>query len=507
MKTTIFKNSDKLKEDSVLLQHISDSSPGAIYQFKMDKDGHYSFTYVSNGFEQLTGVVKELILNDTTSIFQNVESEDFQKFTESITESARNMSQWNHKFRLKRTDLGKSIWVKGTSNPEKKEDGSILWNGILMDITENEELYQNFIESSKRYKYAVKASDDAIWDWDLITDKLYWSDGFEKILGTKLTEDKFTIQYWETIIHPDDKERVVSSIHNAILTFRNIYWEENYRMIKEDGSIVYVNDRGYIIHNKFDRPLRMVGAIKDITDVKLAEIEKQKLMDDLIKRNEALEQFTYIVSHNLRAPVANILGLSQAVQDNAMDEESRMLMTTHLHKAAESLDNVLKDLNHILNTNMAVNLKKDIVYFERLHDHIKLDLKEQIKNEGVEFKIDFEEAPVIKIVYTYLHNILLNLVTNSIKFRSEKTPLIKMQTYKDDRFIYLEYEDNGIGVDLDKFGHKIFGLYKVFHPEKKGKGMGLFMVKTQMDNLNGEITLSSKVGKGTKFYLKFNNLL
>ncbi|MBN8569724.1 MAG: hypothetical protein J0M18_08835 [Ignavibacteria bacterium] len=278
-------------------------------------------------------------------------------------------------------------------------------------------------------------------------------------------------------------------------------------MIKEDGSIVYVNDRGYIIHNKFDRPLRMVGAIKDITDVKLAEIEKQKLMDDLIKRNEALEQFTYIVSHNLRAPVANILGLSQAVQDNAMDEESRMLMTTHLHKAAESLDNVLKDLNHILNTNMAVNLKKDIVYFERLHDHIKLDLKEQIKNEGVEFKIDFEEAPVIKIVYTYLHNILLNLVTNSIKFRSEKTPLIKMQTYKDDRFIYLEYEDNGIGVDLDKFGHKIFGLYKVFHPEKKGKGMGLFMVKTQMDNLNGEITLSSKVGKGTKFYLKFNNLL
>lgn len=507
MKTSRIKNSDKLKEDSALLQHISDSSPGAIYQFKMDKDGHYSFTYVSNGFEQLTGVSKEFILSDTTSIFQNVDPEDFQKFTDSITESAKNMSQWNHKFRLKREDLGKSIWVKGTSNPEKKDDGSILWNGILMDITENEELYENFIESSKRYKYAVKASDDAIWDWDLITDKLYWSDGFEKILGTKLTEDKFTIQYWETIIHPEDKERVVSSIHDAILTFRNIYWEENYRMVKEDGSIVYVNDRGYIIHNKYDRPLRMVGAIKDITDVKLAEIEKQKLLDDLIRRNEALEQFTYIVSHNLRAPVANILGLSQAVQDKSLDETGRELMTNHLLSAALSLDCVLKDLNHILNTNMAVNLKKDIIAFENLHKTIAQELKPEIEKEGVEFIADFEEAPHIKIVYNYLHNILLNLITNSIKFRSDRKPVIRMHTYKDDRYIYLDYEDNGVGVDLDKFGQKIFGLYKVFHPDRKGKGMGLFMVKTQMDNLHGEITVSSKVGKGTKFYLKFNNLL
>jgi PAS domain S-box-containing protein len=507
MKTPKIKKSHKLKEDSALLQHISDSSPGAIYQFKMDRDGHYSFTYVSNGFEQLTGVPKDLILNDTTSIFENVESEDFQKFTESITESANNMTQWHHKFRLKRKDLGKSIWVKGTSNPEKKEDGSILWNGILMDITENEELYENFIESSKRYKYAVKASDDAIWDWDLVTDKLYWSDGFEKILGTKLTEDKFTIQYWEKIIHPEDKERVVTSIHNAILTFQNIYWEETYRMVKENGDIVYVNDRGYIIHNKFDRPLRMVGAIKDVTDVKLAEIEKQKLLDDLIRRNEALEQFTYIVSHNLRAPVANILGLSQAVQDESLDETSKEVMTNHLLSAAMSLDNVLKDLNHILNTNMGVNLKKDIINFDNLHSQILQDLKHQIEKEQVEFITDFSESPNIKIVYNYIHNILLNLITNSIKFRSERKPVIRMHTSKDDKFIYLEYEDNGVGVDLDKFGHKIFGLYKVFHPDRKGKGMGLFMVKTQMDNLHGEITVSSKVGKGTKFYLKFNNLL
>jgi len=508
MKIPKLKSTDeKLKEATDLLHHISDSSPGAIYQFKMDLEGNYSFTYVSKGFESLMGVPKELILNDTTSIFQNINIEDFKEFTESITESANNMSQWNHKFRVRQQETGKTIWIKGTSNPEKSDDGSILWNGILVDITENEELYQKFIESNKRYKYAVKATDDAIWDWDLITDKLYWSDGFAKILDCELTEDKYNIKYWEKIIHPEDKERVVTSIHDAVLKFKNIHWEENYRMLREDGSVVYVNDRGYILHNEFDRPLRMVGAIKDITEVKLAEIEKQKLLNDLIKRNDALEQFTYIVSHNLRAPVANILGLSQAVQDENLEDDEKNLMTSHLLNSAQNLDNVLTDLNQILNSNMSVNLKKDIIAFENLLNQIKAEVCTLIQKENVEFELDFEDAPNIKIVHNHLFNILLNLISNSIKFRAERNPLIRISTYQDERYIYLDYEDNGIGIDLDKFGNKVFGLYKVFHPERKGKGMGLFMVKTQIDNLNGEISISSKVGKGTKFNLRFNNLL
>jgi len=504
----MFQNPDEnLKKDSILLNHISDSSPGAIYQFKMDKEGNYSFTYVSKGFEELMGMPREIILEDTTVIFQNVHIEDFQDFTKSITESAENMSQWNHKFRIHRRDIGKTIWIKGTSNPEKNEDGSILWNGLLIDITESEEISKKFIESSERYKYAIKATDDAIWDWDLISDSLYWSDGFSKILGEEITEDKNNIKYWEKIIHPEDKERVLTSIHDAILKFKNIHWKETYRIFRADGSIAYVNDRGYILHNKFHRPLRMVGAIKDVTDVKLAEIEKQKLMEDLIKRNEALEQFTYIVSHNLRAPVANILGISQALQDNELDAETKNSMTNHILSAATGLDNVLKDLNYVLNNNMSVNLKKDIISFENLINSIKSEIHPLINKDNPEFELNFEDAPNIKIVKTYIYNILLNLITNSIKFRSERRPKLRISSFKDDKYIYLEYEDNGIGIDMDKFGDKVFGLYKVFHPERKGKGMGLFMVKTQIDNLNGEISISSKVGKGTKFNLKFKNLL
>jgi len=473
----------------------------------MDKEGKYSFTYVSNGFEVLTGISRELIQRDNTYVFQNIHRDDFDKFLKSITDSAENMSQWKHKFRMHRHDLGKSIWIKGVSNPEKAEDGSILWNGIIIDTTESEELYENYITSNKRYEYVTKATNDAIWDWDLVTNKLYWGDGFERIFGFEPTEDIFNIKFWEDSIHDEDKERVLTSINNSVLSEDNLHWEENYRLRKKDGTYAHVSDKGYIIHNKYGRPIRMVGAIKDVTHIHIAEAEKQKLMNDLLRRNEALEQFTYIVSHNLRAPVANLLGLTDTFRDENLDGQMKDAIVQYISDSSLQLDNVLKDLNYILNFSDDSYLKKEIIDFESLFRTVSEEQKDIIEESGAEFITDFSAAPKIKIVYKNIHHIFTNLISNSIRFKSDRKPVIKITSGKNDRFIYLEFEDNGIGVDLDKFGYKIYDLYHTFHPEIKGKGIGLYMIKTIMDNLHGTISIASKVGTGTNFSLKFINLL
>lgn len=495
------------QDAAYLLKHISDSSPGAIYQFKIDKDKNYSFIYASAGFEKLTGISKELILQDYTLLFQRFNQDDLPGLLESIRIVSETASQWDYKFRLENPDTGKTIWIKGTSNPELQSDGSILWDGILMDVSDIEELQEKYFDSNKRYEYATKATNDVIWDWDLISDKLFWSEGFEVVLGCKLTEDKLNLHFWEKCIHPEDIERVSESIQSAILNDSETRWEENYRLVKPDGSIAYINDRGYVIHNKYGRAIRMVGAMKDITDIQLVALERQKLMDNLTRRNETLEQFTYIVSHNLRAPVANLLGLSEAITDATLDTDTKNLMTYQLGDSATKLDSVLKDLNIILNTNKEVNFKKDNIDFQEEFGKVYSKMKEQIENENIEFITDFKKAPNIKIVPNYLHIILLNLISNGIKFKRGENPLIKLTTWKDNKYIYFEYKDNGIGVDLEKHGSKFYNLYHTFHPHIKGKGTGVFLIKTIMNNINGEIAVSSKVNEGTKFFFKFNNVL
>lgn len=499
---------EHLTEAGKLLKHISNNSPGALYQFKIDTNDKYSFTYVSDGFERLTGVSKELVLLDFMNLFQHFHPDDLPGLLESIQNVKETLQQWNYKFRLVNHNTGEIKWIKGTSNHEIDQDGSLLWNGIIMDITDIEELQEKLLESNARFEYATKATNDVIWDWDLITDKLHWSDGFEIVFGSKLTEDKLNIHFWEKCIHEDDRERVSSSIQKSILNSEESRWEENYRLLRPDGSIAYINDRGYIIHNKYGRPVRMVGAMKDITDIQLVAIERQKLMEDLIRRNEALEQFTYIVSHNVRAPVANLLGLSQAIMDTEIDEETRMVMTEQLLDSAFKLDDVLKDLNYILSvSDKNANLKKEAVEFDSVLQQIKNEIKYEPDKEDVKILADFSDAPKIKIVEKYLYLILSNLISNGIKFKNEEAPYIKLTTRKDEKYIYLDYEDNGIGVDLEKFGYKFYDLYHTFHPHIKGKGVGVFLIKTIMDNINGEIAVTSKVNEGTKFFLKFNNLL
>jgi PAS domain S-box-containing protein len=498
----------QLTEASELLKHISNNSPGALYQFKMDTEGQFSFTYVSDGFESMTGVSKDIVLENYMSLFQHFHPDDLPGLMESIKTVRENLQQWNYKFRLIKPDTGETIWIKGTSNYEVANDGSILWNGIIVDITDIEELQEKLIESNARYEYATKATNDVIWDWDLISDRLHWSDGFEMVFGSKLTEDKFNIHFWEDCIHEDDREKVSTSIQKSILNSEETRWEENYRLVRPDGSIAYINDRGYIIHNKHGRPVRMVGAMKDITDVQLVAMERQKLTEDLIRRNEALEQFTYIVSHNVRAPVANLMGLAQAILEGGLDEEAKKIMTEHLLDSANKLDSVLKDLNYILSvSDKNAGLRKESVEFEKVLNKIKDEMKNLIESEHVKITADFSKAPKIKVVENYMYIILYNLISNGIRFKRGENSFIKIFTWKDEKYIYLEYEDNGIGVDLEKFGYKFYDLYHTFHPHIKGKGVGAFLIKTIMDNINGEIAVTSKVGEGTKFFLKFNNLL
>ncbi len=247
----------------------------------------------------------------------------------------------------------------------------------------------------------------------------------------------------------------------------------------------------------------VLGILVDITQQKHAETERTKMIADIVQRNKDLEQFSYIISHNLRAPVANIIGATEVLQIEGLDEDDRVKLTEDLSLTVKKLDVVIRDLNHILQVRHKEIKAAEVVKFSEIMEDIKLSISDVIKSNNVQIISDFSSVDEVPAFKSYMYSIFFNLISNSIKYRQAGvTPVIKVNTRKVDGKILLVFSDNGLGIDLAAKGMQVFGLYKRFHHHVEGKGMGLFMVKTQVESMGGRITIESKVNTGTEFRIE-----
>jgi signal transduction histidine kinase len=219
---------------------------------------------------------------------------------------------------------------------------------------------------------------------------------------------------------------------------------------------------------------------------------------ELVKQNNQLEQFGYIIAHNLRGPVARILGLSNLITKEYNPEKDAEIVN-QLHNSAEELDTVIYDLNGILDIKKGVlNAYNDVQLPERLAK-VKSILKDKIEESGALIEADLQVVNIYAIP-AYVESILYNLISNSIKYRSmERLPVITIKSFIENDRTILSLKDNGIGIDLDKSKNKVFSLYQRFHHHIEGKGLGLFLVKTQVEALHGSIGITSRVNEGTTF--------
>jgi signal transduction histidine kinase len=176
---------------------------------------------------------------------------------------------------------------------------------------------------------------------------------------------------------------------------------------------------------------------------------------------------------------------------------------SHLHTATEQLDNVIKDLNNVLVVKREINEKKEKVFFPELIENIKSSIQNIVEKDHVKIITDFSAVDSITTLKGHLYSIFYNLISNSIKYsRPGVAPVIKVTSEKKGKHVLLRFMDNGIGIDLEQHRDSVFGLYKRFHFEVEGKGMGLFMTKTQVETLGGKISISSEVNKGTEFMIE-----
>ncbi|MCJ8163430.1 PAS domain S-box protein [Pontibacter sp. E15-1] len=247
----------------------------------------------------------------------------------------------------------------------------------------------------------------------------------------------------------------------------------------------------------------------DVSERKEAEKKMLLLSEDLMRHNRELQQFNYIVSHNLRAPVANIVGLVSLLEH--MDEKNAnfVKVLTKLRQTSHGLDMVIRDLDEILSLRDSNNSGlSEVVCLNNICGEVVHSLQDRIEATGAEI---YENIPADVCIHgnrAYVYSIFHNLLSNSIKYRDLERQLRISISYKTegDQHVII-FRDNGMGMDLQRFGNSLFKLYGKFDKKTEGRGIGLYMVKAQIETLGGSINVESTPGEGTTFYLRFNKEL
>lgn len=226
---------------------------------------------------------------------------------------------------------------------------------------------------------------------------------------------------------------------------------------------------------------------------------------ELIRQNNELQQFSYTISHNLRGPVASLTGLLHLINHSELNEDNREILQ-RLTDSVKTLDVTIKDLSNIIDIRNDISRVRQKISLENELIVIKTLLKKDIEDHQVSIETYFQDEPFIYSVKPMLHSVLYNLVSNGIKYRSmERKPVITIKSTSNADHIKLTVADNGLGIDMQNFGPKLFGLYKRFHLHTEGRGLGLFLVKLQVEALEGKIEVESVLHEGTKFTLTFPN--
>ena len=327
-----------------------------------------------------------------------------------------------------------------------------------------------------------------------------WNSGAEKIYGYKADE---IIGHSVFDLIPREQFEEDEMIFQKIMKKELVENFETKRITK-NGKIIDISLTASPIVDDSGNVIAISKIIRDITKQKLIELEKSKIMNDLIQRNRDLEQFTNIVSHNLRAPVANIIGLNNYMLKKDLSPEKKSEFDIALHQSVAALDNVIRDLNNILQLRKEIEEQKTLVRFSDLIEKINTSIADQIKNNSVRFILDFNEVSEMMTIKSYLYSIFYNLISNSIKYKQlQQNPVIEIKSKINEKNIILTFKDNGLGFDMNKNTSEVFGLYKRFHKHVEGKGLGLYMVKSQVESLRGKISVTSEINIGTEFTIEF----
>ncbi|WP_316838801.1 PAS domain-containing protein [Pedobacter gandavensis] len=471
---------------------------------KMAQIGNWNFDLIKQELTWSDGL-KEIYWADDTLVPANehferlIHPDDKLRVEHEVDKLIRLGKNMKTSFRIQ-NEAGEVKILEGENRIEFNKEGvTTRLYGILQDVTSVKVAEETLKKSEANLRTLLNHTDAAYILVDQELKIISYSQLAKEIAEFrghyKELEGNSILDYFAK-----NKRARLQRIVDDVIKGHNMSYETN--VIEKDGSEKWYALKWIGVNDDENQYWGFILSIKDITEQKNIAKAQHETTSELIRRNKDLEQFTYVVSHNLRAPVANIMGISDLLTAMEADPSAVSELMQGLRTSIKNLDTVIKDLNYVLTVKKdAPERMKEPVEIQTLVTEIKSSINNLIVSENMTFEYQLEEEKVYT-VRGYLYSIFYNLILNSIKYRQETiSPRMIIKTYLTGKHLNIIFEDNGKGIDLKKYGSQLFGLYKRFDVAVEGKGMGLFMVKTQVEDLGGSIQVKSEPGKGSIFHI------
>ena len=435
---------------------------------------------------------------------RSVHPEDLIRIQQSETDIFNSgQDKWQGEYRMKKAD-GTYALIFDRSFAIRNEAGEVIrLIGAMEDIT----LKRQEEERLKLFETVILNTTEAIIIRETKQNNrsglpiVYVNDAFTQMTGYSLDEIKG--KSLKFLNGPLTQKEEQAKLRYAIDNFQSGSMEViNY---KKNGEIFWASISIFPVANNEGKYTHWVSIQRDVTVRKEAEKEREKLLGELVISNKELRQFSYITTHNLRAPLTNLISICRLLKTETIQDSFTRRLIDAFKTSTTHLNDTLNDLINILiikeNPNIPVARQSLKLVFDKVIDSIA----NLVINTNATLDIDFSRAATVDFNNAYLESIFLNLLTNSFKYaHPDRSPIIKIRTIKTkEGSIQLTYSDNGLGMNMAKVKDRIFGLYQRFHDNADSKGIGLYLIHSQIIALGGTIEVASEVNVGTTFTITF----
>jgi PAS domain S-box-containing protein len=402
---------------------------------------------------------------------------------------ALRMPEMSFAFRIWRAD-GAYRWIEGAARFVYSPGGAPLrMVGVNVDVTDRREMEAALRDSEERLRLAADAGNVGLWDWDILENRIVWSDRIYEFHGLERGSFGGTVQDFASLIHGDDRERVNAAIARALE--RREHYEIEFRALRPDGQVRWLSTSARVLYDDAGSPVRMFGAVLDTT-------ERRDHEQRLRRSNEELEEFAFVASHDLREPLRMVNTYSELLvrRLGVVANPDLEMCREYIARGVQRMEDLLHDL---LAYSRVIHgeCHEEITDLRHALDKALRVLESQITETGAEIVSD--NLPVLVGEETQFQQVFQNLIGNSLKYRHpDRQPRIRIHAADNGEQVKITVDDNGIGFD-PKYAEHIFGLFKRLQNGYPGTGLGLAICRRIVERRGGRMWAESTPGAGSTF--------
>ncbi|WP_413173070.1 CheR family methyltransferase [Anabaena azotica] len=525
--TQIKQTEAALRHSQALNQAIAKALPELI--IRVHRNGTYLDFNVPENFPILAPEKERIGINIQDALPPEV-AQQRMAYIELTLATGKTQS-----YELQREINNQLYWQEESFVPNGADEVII----VVRDIGSRKQIELALKESEERYALATKASGEGLWEWNLQTNQAYVSARYEEILGYKNQEVTWTYEFWQSLLHPEDREWVLNAMSTHLT--QKLPHDIEFRIRKKTGEYLWVHSAGQAVWNEADEPIRMVGSLQDITERKNAQTELQKLTQELQRLNLELEtrvetrtaqlqaandkltlanaelarstrlkdEFLANMSHELRTPLNAILGRTEILQEGIHGNlnEAQLSALTTIENSGYHLLSLINDILDL------AKIEAGKIELTILPTNIKLlcesslaFVKEQALKKGIQLNFSIPENLVrINLDELRMRQVLINLLSNAVKFTPAGGNVSLEVEIDNSLWLMILVKDTGIGIaseNLESLFQAFVQIDSGLSRNYEGTGLGLALVKKLVTLHCGTVTVTSKLGQGSCFTIR-----